>query len=154
MTSVPDFFQDDSEEALRSQVEWAGQQLGLGDDFFFRLLREDPRVFSAWRERATSLDLDKEGVLRDWWQTVLHLLSLQNFDPEQVRALLEKNAPAMPDAMRSAFSPPWSGSSLKEYLEDHGADALREVDMWVESFRFGDPYAPSREGTPWLSTPP
>jgi hypothetical protein len=38
MITVPDFFQDESEEALRSQVEWQEQHLGLGDRFFARLL--------------------------------------------------------------------------------------------------------------------
>ena len=29
MTTVPDFFQDESEEALRAQVKWQHEHLGL-----------------------------------------------------------------------------------------------------------------------------
>src|ERR1700730_4565939 len=154
MTTVPDFFQDESDEALRSQVEWQEQHLGLGDRVFARLLREDQRRFSSCARNAEALARDKEDVLRDWWRTVLHLLSFQNFDEEQVRALLEQTAPTGPQARQSVFSPPWSMSSLNEYLENHGSDAIPEVNRWVESFTFGDPYAPSPKGNTCLSTRP
>jgi hypothetical protein len=143
--TIHDFFQEDSEDALRSQVQWQGQHLGLGDRFFAKLLREDPRRFSSWRKHEDVLAGGKEDVLRDWWRTVLHLLSFDNFDLEKVRVLLEWRPP---QKSRSVFSPPWSGSSLKKYLEDHGPDAIPDVSRWIESFRFGDPYAsPSQEPT-------
>jgi hypothetical protein len=146
MTTVPDFFQDESEEALRAQVEWQEQHLGLGDSFFARLLREDQRRFSSWRQGTAALTSDKTDVLRDWWGTVLHLLSFQNFDMEKVRALLERTAPPGSQTVQSVFSPPWSASSMKEYLESHGPDAITQVSRWVESFRFGNPYAPPPKG--------
>ena len=139
MTTVPDFFQDESEEALRSQVKWQEEHLGLGESFFARLLREDPEHFSSWGRAADALASDKEEVLRDWWRTVLHLLSFQDFDERKVRALLERTAPTGAQADQSVFSPPWSASSLKEYLENHGPEAISEVSRWVESFRFGEP---------------
>ena len=154
MLTVPDFFQDESEEALRSQVAWQEQQLGLGDRFFARLLGEDQRRFSSWRKDADALSRDKEDVLRDWWRTVLHLLSFQDFDEGKVRALLEQAAPTGPQARKSVFSPPWSASSLKDYLETHGPEAIPEVNRWVESFRFGDPYAAFPKGATCPSTRP
>ena len=146
MRSVPDFFQDESEKALRLQVAWLEEHLGLRDSFFARLLREDQSVFSAWRRTAGSLAGEKAAVLRDWWRTVLHLLSFQNGDTEKVRTLLEQTASPHPPARQAVFSPPWFASSLKEFLEMHGRDAIPEVDRWVESFRFGDPYALARKG--------
>jgi hypothetical protein len=145
MTSVPDFFQDESESALRARVEWQEKHLGLGDSFFARLLREDQKVFAAWRKDEDAIFSSKEDALRDWWHTVLHLLSFHGFDAGRVRALLEQKATprAVPEA--SPFAPPWSASSLKEYVESHGPEAIREVDRWVESFRFGDPYASPRK---------
>src|SRR5438105_10424449 len=101
MTTVPDFFQDESEKALRSQVEWQEQHLGLGDSFFARLLREDQRRFASWRKETAANSSDKADVLRDWWRTVLHLLSFQNFDMEKVRGLLERTAPAGTQARQS-----------------------------------------------------
>jgi hypothetical protein len=154
MTTVPDFFQDESAEALRSQVKWQEQHLGLGDRFFAKLLREDQCRFSSWGTTADTLPREKEDLLRDWWHTVLHLLSFQNFDEEKVRALLERKAPTGNQAGQSAFSPPWSSSSLKEYLESHGLDAIPEVNRWIESFRFGDPNALPPKGRTCLSTQP
>jgi hypothetical protein len=124
----------------------------LGDSFFAKLLGEDQSVFAAWRSGPVPLGEDKADVLRDLWRTVLHLLSFQNFHEEKVRALLELTAPPRSSAMM--FFPPWAASSLKQYLENHGSAALPEVQRWVESFRFGDPYISSRPGEPCLSTRP
>jgi len=154
MIMVPDFFQDESEEALRAQVKWQHEHLGLDDSFFAKLLGEDRRRFSFWQKDADTLAPDKEDVLRDWWQTVLHLLSFQSFDEEKLRSLLEQTRPIGSSNEASPFSPPWSASSLKAYLENRGPEAIAEVNRWLESFRFGDPYAPPRKGDPCLSTQP
>jgi hypothetical protein len=58
-----------------------------------KLLGEDRRRFSSWQKDAGTLAPDKEEVLRDWWQTVLHLLSFQSFDKEKLRSLLEQTRP-------------------------------------------------------------
>lgn len=153
MTSVPDFFQDESEDALRSQVTWLEEHLGLGDAFFSKLLGEDQNVVAGWRRASAPLARDKANILCDWWQTVLHLLSFQNFDEKKVRALLELTPPARSQTGSAVFSPAWC-TSLKEHLETNGLTAIHEVDRWVESFRFGDPYAQSRKEAPCLSTRP
>ena len=114
---------------------------GLDDGFFAKLLPEDRRIFVGWRKGEDALSRAKEDVLRDWWLTVLHLLSFQHFDDEKVRSLLERRATTPLSDHSFALSPPWTASSLKEYLASRGPEAIREVDRWVESFRFGDPYA-------------
>ena len=154
MITVPDFFQDDSEEALRAQVNWQHEHLGLDDSFFAKLLREDRHRFSSWQMSADTLVPEKEDVLRDWWRTVLHLLSFQGFDHGKLRSLLVQTGPIGSSTEASAFSPAWTASSLKGYLENRGPAAIAEVNRWLESFRFGDPYAPPRKGDPCLSTQP
>jgi hypothetical protein len=154
MNTVPDFFQDESEEALRDQVKWQHEQLGLGESFFANLLGEDRRRVSSWENDADTLTSEQEDVLRDWWRTVLHLLSFQRFDEQKLRSLLEQTRPIGASNEASAFSPPWSASSLKSYLETRGPEAISEVNRWLESFRFGDPYAPHRKGDGCLSTKP
>jgi hypothetical protein len=151
MHTVPDFFQDESEEALRSQVEWQQRHLGLDDRFFAGLLREDRELFLAWWQGQAALSDRSEQTLRDWWGTVLHLLSFQNFDEDRVRDLLARTPHTSPETVASVFAPSWS-VSLKEYLSSHGPEAIAEVDRWVESFRFGDPYARCREGIRCPST--
>ena len=49
---VPDYFQEDSEEALRSRVQWLEAEISLGDPFFARLLRGRGNVHAM--ERASS----------------------------------------------------------------------------------------------------
>src|SRR5260370_739218 len=141
MRMVPDFFQDESEETLREQVKWQHEHLGLDHSFFAKLLCEDWRRLTSWQKDADTLAPDKEDVLRAWWHTVLHLLSFQSFDEEKLRSLLTQTRPTGPSNEASPFSPPWSASSLKAYLEDRGPEAIAEVNRWLESFRFGDPYA-------------
>jgi hypothetical protein len=152
--TVPDFFQDESDEALRAQVKWQHERLGLDDSFFAKLLGEDRRRFSSWQADADTLVQDKEDVLREWWRTVLHLLSFQGFDEEKLRSLLERSGPTGCSVEASPFSPPWSALSLKAYLENRGSAAVAEVNRWLESFRFGDPYARPRKGDPCPSTRP
>jgi hypothetical protein len=138
---VPDYFQEDDETALRSQVSWLEQELGLGTSFFARLLRVEERTFGDWRRLAAELPAERQDVLRSLWQTVLHLLSFLNFDEEGVRRLLEQPIPCAADGRGSPLAPPWCGSSLRAYLEARGPEALAEVEQWVTGFRFGDPYA-------------
>jgi hypothetical protein len=154
MITVPDFFQDEGEEALRAQVKWQHEHLGLDDSFFAKLLHEDRHRFSLWRKEADTLAAEKEDVLREWWQTVLHLLSFQRFHEEKLRSLLVQTRPMGSSNEASLFSPPWTASSLRAYLEDRGPEAIAEVSRWLESFRFGDPYAPPRKAEPCLSTQP
>ena len=93
-------------------------------------------------------------MLRKWWRTLLHLLSFQAFDEEKLRSLLKQTRPTASSNETSPFSPPWSASCLKAYLENRGSEAIAEVNRWLESFRFGDPYAPPRKVDPCLSTQP
>ncbi len=154
MITVPDFFQDESEEALRAQVKWQKEHLGLADTFFAGLLREDQSQFSSWVGGTGPLTSGKEDLLRDWWRTVLHLLSFQYFMEDRVRALLERTAATGSELASQQFAPPWSTGSLKAYLENRGPDAIAEVNRWVESFRFGNPYAQPPKGRSCLSTQP
>ena len=93
MIAVPDFFQEDSEEALRSQVKWQQQNFGLKEDFFARLLPRILRRFAAWEKDAAILTREQGDVLRDWWRTVLHLLSFQHFEAGKVRGAPRTDSP-------------------------------------------------------------
>jgi hypothetical protein len=152
MIAIPDFFQDESEGALRLQVEWQEKHLGLSDRFFAKLLRVDQRFFSGWRKDMDALTTAQEDLLRDWWQTILHLLSFQQFDDEKVRSFLKEKADTHSLVAPSVFSPPWFASSLREYVESHGREAIGGVNRWMESFKFGDPYAPRLKESSCLST--
>jgi len=138
---VPDFFQEETADALRAQVDWLVREVGADSGFFENLLGTDAVTFSRWCESDALLPPDGEETLRDLWRAVLHLLSFLNFDHSRVRDLFQQTMPAYPSGTESPLTPPWSGMSLKTYLERAGADGIGKVADWVTGLRFGDPYA-------------
>ncbi|MCI0457231.1 MAG: hypothetical protein L0Z62_09660 [Gemmataceae bacterium] len=91
---VPDYFQEDSEDALRSRVQWLEAEVGLGDPFFTRLLRMDGGTFTRWKEHRAALAPRELLGLREVWDMMLHILSFVNFDSGRARRLLEHVATA------------------------------------------------------------
>jgi hypothetical protein len=149
---VPDYFQEESEDALRSRVRWLETEVGLGSPFFARLLRTEEKTFSAWRERRGALSREDLLGLRELWDTILHLLSFVNFDCERARQLLEFIPAATSRGEGESKMPPWAGSSIKAYLETHGSGAVDDVNRWVTSFRFGTPSLTPEHPVPCPST--
>ena len=136
---VPDYFQDDSEDALRSRVQWLEAEVGLGDSFFARLLRTDEGTIVRWKERRAALPRRELLALREVWDMMTHLLSFVNFDSGRARRLLEHVSPAAAEELGAAQAPPWAGSSVKSYLETRGLAAADDVTRWITSFRFAAP---------------
>lgn len=135
--TMPDFFQREDAEALRFQAEWLNDHLGLGDSFLSRLLCETESVIEAWKSANFCLQPSAEQTFRDFWAVILHLLSHYNFDETLVRSLLDDSIGPLAAA---PLRPPWAGSSLRAFLEEHPSKAIDEVNRWIMSFRFGDPY--------------
>jgi hypothetical protein len=71
----------------------------------------------------------------------LHLLSFLNFDQARMRTLFEHQVPKSSSGIAGGLTPPWSGYSLIDYLQECGPRVLSEVDRWVMTLRFGDPYS-------------
>jgi hypothetical protein len=140
-STVPDYFQEDTPDALRCQVEWLIREVGVDDAFFARLVDADEATFSGWRSLDAALPPRGEETLRSLWRAVLHLLSFLNFDRSRTRDLFLQAMPAVAPGAESPLTPPWSGASLKAYLERARADGIERVDGWVTGLRFGNPYA-------------
>jgi hypothetical protein len=136
---VPDYFQEDSEDALRSRVQWLQAEVSLGDPFFARLLRMDEETFTGWKEHRAALHHEELLELREVWEMMMHILSFVNFETARARRLLEHVPPAASGQLAAGQAPPWVGSSIKRYLEAHGIGAVEDVNRWVTSFRFGAP---------------
>jgi hypothetical protein len=139
--AVPDFFQEDTPDAQRQQIDWLTRQLGLDHAFFEKLLGAEKGIFSNWREGAGSLPPGGEETLRDFWHAVLHVLSFLNFDEARARDIFRKTIPMEPSDKLSLLTPPWSGMSLQSYLERTRATGIQKLADWVTGLRFGDPYA-------------
>jgi hypothetical protein len=152
MNTVPDFFQEESEAALLSQVQWLGSELSLGNVLLARFLRIEEASVDRWRSGSVSLPAQEQAALHELWDAVLHLLSFQHLETERVREMLEVTGEDAPEAAAFPFAPPWLNSSMKEYLETGGRAAAEGVTRWVTSFRFGDPYAVCAKGVSCPST--
>ena len=105
-----------------------------------RLHEVDERIFSRWRIGDEALSEDLREHLREFWQVTLHILSFVNFDLRLLKMMVEHSIDAKVGSARSAFDPPWLGTSLRAYLETNGIAGARKVNQWVQSLRFGDPY--------------
>lgn len=146
--TVPDYFQEGTEEAMRSQVRWLQSELGIRMEFFPQFLKLDPAEFLAWQEAREPLADSASADLRSLWQTALHLMSFVNFDVRKARQMIEYRAVDMGNSGHvpeccgsSVFAPPWLGSSIKAHIANHGASGLVDVDRWFSVLRFGNPYA-------------
>jgi hypothetical protein len=135
--SVPAFFQQDSSEALRLQTGWLIQELGVDDRFFAKLTGRSESDFARWRRGESKALPEVESSVHDLWRTVLHLLSLFNFDSEKVGELFHSSVSS--DQPSSGSAAPWQGLTLQKYLEQGGREAVAKVESWVTGLRFGDP---------------
>jgi hypothetical protein len=140
LTVVPDYFQEETEDALREQAEWLVREVGVDDSFFAHLLRTDAATFAAWRASLATLPPEDEGVLHSLWHTTLHLLSFLGSREDSLRDLFQRSLPAPGPGRESPLAPPWSGFTLKSFLETGGVEAIDQVDHWVTGLRFGDHY--------------
>ena len=136
---VESFFQEETDTALVHQVDWLQKHAKLSDQFFVNLLNVDERSFSRWRIGDEALSESLREHLREFWQMTLHLLSFVNFDLRLLNMMVEHSSDATAEAARSAFDPPWLGTSLRAYLETYGIAGTRKVNQWVQTMRFGNP---------------
>lgn len=145
-STVPDFFQEETQYLLRSQVDWLVREVRVHDTFFARLLDTDEETFSSCRVREVALPPDGEATLRSRWQTVSQLISLLNFDPATVHDLFLRTITASPARNEIPLTPRWSGACLKTHIEQTRTAEIEEMDGWVSGLQVGDPHAAEAAG--------
>lgn len=133
------FFQNSNESDLIDQVEWAEEKLGLSDRFYARLLRIGTDRFVGWRTGTGAIESQTEDNLREFWETLRHILSFLNFNLESVCVMLDHKSDSETASTRLSFRPPWIGTSIKNYLETEGPDGIEKVNAWIQAVRFSDP---------------
>jgi hypothetical protein len=136
---VPDYFQEDTEEALRSRAQWLATELSWRQPFFAQLLQTDEPTFAGWQAHQATLSAEQLQTLRELWEMMLHVLSFVNFDLGRARQLLEHVPAPQTPGREESDTVAWSGSSIQAYLQAHGRKAVAEVNYWITSFRFGAP---------------
>jgi hypothetical protein len=139
-STVPWFFQEDDEPALRSQAGWTERHLGLSDDFYARFLKVPESSFRDWKPGRGELPADQQDAMRRFWYTVLLLLDFAQMDVPGAKAFLERLIRVEnTDLWTDPYTPPWNGTCLKTYLEIGGPDVLQDVNRYLASFGAGNP---------------
>lgn len=136
--TVEPFFNDDSNDALLSQVQWFEKSLRVDDDFFLDMLNLERREFSQWKYERGSLSSDKQDLLKEFWQMMLHMMSFYDYDMTRVAEAFHYTGEGHFE--HSTFGPPWTGTSLRNYLEKAGPISIRKVNHWIQALRYGNWY--------------
>jgi hypothetical protein len=139
---MPGFFQNETEKGLMAKANWLQEQFGLDDVFFSNLLSVQPQLFSAWKAGNAGLAAEKLETLAEFWTAIAHILSLLNYQVENIRRMLSHKSAARGVGSRHPFGPPWVGKSLTEFLQTEGRDGVRRVNSWIQLVRFGEPTTP------------
>ena len=137
------FFNDDSNEALLSQVQWFQLRFNVGDNFFQDMLNIERAEFAEWKYEHGFLSKDKQNLIREFWQMMLHLMSFYDYDMSRMREVFQREALGHQEERSHSnwrSGPPWIGTSLKNYLEKTGPRSIRKVNRWIQALRYANWY--------------
>ena len=135
---VESFFTETSDKALVAQVRWFQSCLHVNDDFFSDMLNLEGRTFSRWKYGEGYLSNDKQKLLNEFWEMLLHVMSFYDYDLTSVRELFQSEASR--SSAVSPLDPPWTGTSLRNYLEKTGPSSIREANRWIQTLRYANWY--------------
>src|SRR5712691_2923363 len=131
LSQMPDFFQEEGDQALRSQAKWLGKNLGLDVRFLAKLLHEKESKIKNWIAEIDHLPSANAEILIELWSVVSHLLTWYNYDNNRLRNLLEQRVSHDEKSKYSPLRLPWANSSIRTFLETNGVEGIRDVNNWV-----------------------
>jgi hypothetical protein len=126
---IPDVYDPD----LLSAVRWLQEHLPFSDEYLAQLMGIKTELFSEWKTGAQTLSDSQMQMLENLSMAINRLLSFYGFRRDLIVSVLEFHSDN--PIQRSRFTPPWVGTSLKEYLLSHGAKGIAEVDSWVQEIK-------------------
>ena len=126
---IPDVYDPD----VLSAVRWLQEHLPFSDEDLARLIGARTGLFSEWKTGAQALTDSQMETLENLSLAINRLLSFYGFRRDLVVSVLEFHSDS--PIQRSRFTPPWAGTSLKDYLLSHGAKGIAEVDSWVQKIK-------------------
>jgi len=116
-----------------SAVRWLQEHLPFTDEDLARLIGVSTELFSEWKTGAQTLTTEQTETLEDLSIAINRLLSFYGFRRDLMVTVLEFRSES--PTHRSRFTPPWLGTSLKDYMLSHGAKGIAEVDDWIQKIR-------------------
>jgi hypothetical protein len=126
---IPDVYDPD----LLSAVRWLQEHLPFSDEYLAQLIGASTELFSEWKAGAQTFTDSQLQTLENLSLAINRLLSYYNFRRGLMVSVLEFHSDS--PVQRSRFTPPWVGTSLKDYLLAHGAKGIAEVDDWIQTIR-------------------
>jgi len=126
---IPDVYDPD----VLSAVRWLQEHLPFSDEDLARLIGASTELFSEWKTGAQKLSDSQIETLEDLSLAINRLLSFYGFRRDLMVTVLEFRSES--PIHRSRLTPPWLGTSLKDYMLSHGAKGIAEVDSWVQEIK-------------------
>jgi hypothetical protein len=125
---IPDVYGQDT----LSTVNWLQENLSFSDEYLAQLVGVREELFSAWKRGEHTLRNSQVQKLKTLSTTINRLLSFLNFRRDLMMRVLEFHSKGN-EVRRTRCTPPWLGTSLRDYLLRHGRPGIDEVDHWVQS---------------------
>jgi len=126
---IPDVYDPDVLFAVR----WLQEHLPFSDEYLAQLIGASTDLFSEWKTGAQALTDSQMETLGNLSLAINRLLSFYGFRRDLIVSVLEFRSDS--PIQRSRFTPPWAGTSLKDYILSHGAKGIAEVDSWVQKIK-------------------
>ena len=117
-----------------STVEWLQEHLSFSDEYLAELIGARQELFAQWKKGGQTLTSSQVRKLKKLSTAMTRLLSYLNFRRDLMMQILEFDSDGA-HIRRTSFTPPWLGTSLKDYLLHHGGRGIDAVDSWVQSMR-------------------
>jgi len=122
-----------------SAVNWLQENLSFSDEYLAQLVGAPQEVFCQWKRGEATLTSSQVQTLEKFSTAMNRLLSFFSFRRDLMLRVLEFHSDSYQIRWNS-FTPPWVGTSLKDYLLRHGGRGIDEVDSWVQSLKFANPF--------------
>jgi hypothetical protein len=117
-----------------STIEWLQEHLSFSDEYLAELIGARQELFAQWKKGGQTLTSSQVRKLKKLSTAMTRLLSYLNFRRDLMMQILEFYSDSA-QIRRTSFTPPWLGTSLKDYLLHHGGRGIDAVDSWVQSMR-------------------
>ena len=127
---IPDVYGQDT----LSAVNWLQENLSFSDEYVAQLIGARQELFSEWKKGGHRLTKSQVRKLKHLSTAMTRLLSFLNFRRDLMLRVLEFQSDSN-QIQRTSSTPPWLGTSLRDYMLQHGSKGIKEVDSWVQKLK-------------------
>jgi len=126
---IPNVYSED----VVANVRWLQKKLSFSDEYVTDLIGVSKELFSKWKKREATLTSSQLETLENLWSAMNRLLSYFNFRRDLMMRVLE--ARFSDQIHRTKSTPPWVGTSLRDFMLLQGRPGIYEVECWVWHIR-------------------